>query len=211
MRLNKQYYKSTDFGSTFSNIGLYDHYGGYRRKPLSISAIGDLVRILINSSIYTSNDYLNTFQKDDYTFSVKSIHILKNDVTVVHSSGSYYDLFIDISCSNNTLLCKSTESFVAGRCRGGSISTPSGDCEPCTLGYYTPGLYDTDTCLKCPPFRVALLSTGCKGLDQAQAYDGFSGICQCDGFMIGISSNLSIGIIVAMMCIYLFLVVYFIR
>ena len=220
MRSNKQYYKSTDFGSTFSDTGLYDNYGWYQRKPLSISANGDLVRILIDSSIYTSIDYLSTFQKDDYTLSVESIHILKNDITVVHSFGSYHDLFIDISCSNNALVCKSIKpskfvarrnEIVAGRCRGGSISTPSGGCEPCTLGYYTPGLYDTDTCLKCPPLRVAVHSPGCSGLDRTSMYNSFSRLCYCDGYMIGISGSLSTGIIVAMMSCYLFLVVYFIR
>ena len=227
------YYKSTDYGLTFSDTGLYDSISWQRKKTLSMTTDGKFAKIFIDTSIYTSRDYLSTFQKDDYTFSSQfdNIYVLNSDLTVVDGDGTW-DLLVDTPCDDrkvyslsqrkcadcnsgeipksktDALLCSREAVYWQNQCNGGSILTPDG-CEPCTLGYYTPGGYDT-ICLKCPPFRVALLSTNCNGLDTAQT-NGLVPGCYCGGYIIGLSNSAYIGIIVAMMSTYLLLVVYFTR
>jgi hypothetical protein len=94
-------------------------------------------------------------------------------------------------------------------CTGGSYVTANGGCESCPMGYYSKGTADT-MCIKCPLFRVGTISSGCKGLDTTQMKDGNED-CTCDGFMIGIPNNVANGIIIAMMCTYFLLVLYFMR
>lgn len=92
-------------------------------------------------------------------------------------------------------------------CNSGAVyNNQTGNCVSCSTGEYSQGPYATE-CLKCPPFRVATLSSGCGGLDPAQVHDGLQS-CTCDSYWIGLEATKANGIAIAMMIVYFALVAY---
>ena len=100
------YFKSFDYGTTFVDTKLYSSNSRLGTNSYSISPDGKAAGILVNMTVFTSNNYLQSFEPTDIDFSklvdshsVANLYTITDKLMLIDGQGSYYNMRVSTNCS----------------------------------------------------------------------------------------------------------------